>query len=104
MTAATCHSLQFNTFGSHAFICNLQNSEAQSTVSFWGLFVKVFWPCFLWGSGTAIGEIPPYAVSLARVRAGKQSEFSEMQQELKSEDSFAVFTRMKLWMISFLEK
>ena len=105
MTAATCHSLQFDTFGSHAFVCIEKHSEDYSTVTFWGLFSKVFWPCFLWGSGTAIGEIPPYAVSLARVRAGKQDEFAELQQELEADGASAgIFNRMKLWMISFLEQ
>merc|ERR1712130_445747 len=64
-------------------------------------------PSFLWGSGTAIGEIPPYAVSLARARAGKQSEFAEMQQELNSDSASgitSIFHRMQLWMISFLEQ
>eukprot|EP01083_Nonionella_stella_P123986 373977_1 len=64
MTAATCHSLEFHTFGDYAFICIEKHEESESTVTFWGLFFKVFIPCFLWGSGTAIGEIPPYAVSL----------------------------------------
>ena len=69
MVAATCHSLDFDTFGNKSFNCFTRNDENSSTVTFWGLFFKVFWPCFLWGSGTAIGEIPPYAVSLAAVRA-----------------------------------
>eukprot|EP01084_Bolivina_argentea_P004680 8885_1 len=104
MTAATCHSLEFHTFGDYAFICIEKHEESESTVTFWGLFFKVFIPCFLWGSGTAIGEIPPYAVSLARVRAGKQDEFSEMQQELTLHAGSRFFNRMKLWMITFLEK
>lgn len=106
MVAATCHSLDFDTFGSNKFHCITKNSQQTSTVTFWGLFFKVFWPCFLWGAGTAIGEIPPYAVSLAAKRAGKQDEFEEMQQELanKSTSKISIFDRMKLWMIDFLEK
>lgn len=33
--------------------------------------MKVFWPCFLWGTGTAIGEIPPYAITRAAKLAGQ---------------------------------
>jgi len=106
MVAATCHSLDFDTFGDNQFHCLIKHDDIQhSTVTFWGLFFKVFWPCFLWGAGTAIGEIPPYAVSLAAVRAGKQDEFAEIQQELtESGKSLSIFDRMKLWMINFLEK
>ena len=33
--------------------------------SFFPMYQKVFWASFLWGTGTAIGEIPPYWVSRA---------------------------------------
>jgi len=52
------------------------------------IFAKVFWACFLWGSGTAIGEIPPYAVSRAAALAGQELEDSDISkgvQEAKEE-------------------
>eukprot|EP00485_Elphidium_margaritaceum_P007413 CAMPEP_0202689578 /NCGR_PEP_ID=MMETSP1385-20130828/4794_1 /ASSEMBLY_ACC=CAM_ASM_000861 /TAXON_ID=933848 /ORGANISM="Elphidium margaritaceum" /LENGTH=402 /DNA_ID=CAMNT_0049344721 /DNA_START=49 /DNA_END=1254 /DNA_ORIENTATION=- len=103
MAAATCHSLEFDTFGEHQFVCDEKHVEAQSTVTFWGLFAKVYWPSFLWAAGTAIGEIPPYAVTLAARRAGKHDEFSDIQQDI-GKNSKSWFNRMKLWMITFLEK
>ena len=36
---------------------------------------KVAIPCMLWGAGTAIGEIPPYALSRAAREAGQVSFF-----------------------------
>ena len=32
-------------------------------MQFWDVVHKVQWPCFLWGLGTALGELPPYFVS-----------------------------------------
>ncbi|CAM9649253.1 unnamed protein product, partial [Phaeothamnion confervicola] len=43
-------------------------------VTFWRTFWKVYPACFLWGAGTAIGEIPPYAVSYAAKLAGEHVE------------------------------
>mmetsp|Transcript_19014 Transcript_19014/g.30193 ORF Transcript_19014/g.30193 Transcript_19014/m.30193 type:complete len:426 (+) Transcript_19014:35-1312(+) len=103
MAAATCHSLSFDTFGANQFHCIEKHAEADSTVTFWGLFAKVFWPSFLWGSGTAIGEIPPYAVTLAAKRAGKEDEFAELQHDI-DKNAKSLFNRMKLWMITFLER
>lgn len=103
MGAAMCHSLDFHTYGTNKFHCYSSNSEQNSTVTFWSLFFKVIWPCFLWGTGTAIGEIPPYAVALATKKAGKIDDFTHMQCELEKDSSGGIFTRMKLWMIKFLE-
>lgn len=56
---------------------------------------------FLWGSGTAIGEIPPYAISRAAAEAGKKNaEFEEMTSERSGID---VLNKMKDWMVGFLQ-
>jgi hypothetical protein len=51
------------TFGGH-WIAD-ERIDVLTAVTFAGLLLKVFLPSFLWGAGTAIGEIPPYAVSRA---------------------------------------
>ena len=118
MVTATCHSLDFYIFGKNSFICLSKNNISSSTVTFKGLFIKVFWPCFLWGSGTAIGEIPPYALSLAAVRAGKQDEFKEVieirntlndknkinNNKNNNNNYFNIFKKWKIIMIECLEK
>ena len=127
LVAATCHTLSFTTYGEHSFHCySRRPNEAESTVTFLGLYFKIIYCSFIWGAGTAIGEIPPYAVSLAAARAGKQDEFSqeldELNRELKNTsqqnnviEEISVWQRiykygqhlfvlMKLWMIGFLEK
>jgi hypothetical protein len=48
--------------------------QCNTRYSFFALLMKVFLPCFLWGAGTAIGEIPPYAVSRAAKLAGGVDE------------------------------
>lgn len=50
--------------------------EAVSNVpiGFWAIFKAVFLEAFLWGAGTAIGELPPYFVSRAASLAGNKSE------------------------------
>jgi len=41
---------------------------------------------FLWGLGTAIGELPPYYVARAASLAGKKSEeLEELQDEARTD-------------------
>lgn len=53
-------------------------------------------------SGTAIGEIPPYAISRAASLAGEANKEFEEIQSTKSD--WAFMDRMKMWMIDFLKK
>eukprot|EP01118_Nematostelium_gracile_P017497 TRINITY_DN748_c0_g1_i1.p1 TRINITY_DN748_c0_g1~~TRINITY_DN748_c0_g1_i1.p1 ORF type:complete len:398 (-),score=89.07 TRINITY_DN748_c0_g1_i1:28-1221(-) len=107
LAASSCKSLDFESHSdmwfrrsSTAFLCpEIANEEA---VTFWGIFAKVFFPCMIWGAGTAIGEIPPYAVSRAARLAGKANE--EFDDIKESKSSFDILNRMKEWMINFLEK
>jgi vacuole membrane protein 1 len=46
-------------------------AQDPSSVTFWGMFWKIYLPCLLWGAGTAIGEIPPYSVTYAARLAGE---------------------------------
>ena len=49
--------------GPDAFVCLTDDDPVG--ISLFGIFWKVFIPCFFWGSGTAMGEIPPYWISYA---------------------------------------
>jgi hypothetical protein len=56
----------------------------------------------LWGAGTAMGEVPPYAVSRAAALAGeKDEELSELMGETDKKD---VISQMKTWMVKFVEQ
>ncbi|CAN0005213.1 unnamed protein product [Pylaiella littoralis] len=80
-----------------------------SSVSFLGTFMKVYPACLLWGIGTAIGEIPPYALSRAAAEAGEEADADEELWDLEHRDpkvlgKFDVVTRLKMWMIALLKR
>ena len=78
-------------------------SAYNAHVTFWGLFIKALLPCFLWGLGTAIGELPPYATSYAARKAGQaDEEYQELTEDIKAGSSDPL-TLTKKWMIKFLE-
>ena len=79
----------------------------------WQIFLKTLPAAFLWGVGTAIGEIPPYATSLAATVAGDIDEEVEEYLDLQkqSEDVKAgkakkldPLTETKIWMTDFARK
>jgi len=67
-----------------------------------GVIAKVILPFWLWGIGTAIGEVPPYALSYAAAKAGeKVAELQEFEQMNPSEN---YINSMKSWMINFMRR
>jgi hypothetical protein len=56
----------------------------------------------LWGAGTAMGEVPPYAVSRAAALAGEKDE--ELSELLGETDKKDVISQMKAWMVKFVEQ
>jgi vacuole membrane protein 1 len=60
-----CKNVNFEISGNNAFLCLLTNKE--EIVTFWMIFQKVQLSAFLWGVGTAIGELPPYFVARAGI-------------------------------------
>jgi len=85
VAATECKDVRFESLSSmwfredeNAFVCP---EVPQNNVTFVKLFLKVFWPCFLWGAGTALGEIPPYAFARAARLAGEEIElFDEIRR------------------------
>jgi membrane protein YqaA with SNARE-associated domain len=72
-------------------------------VSLIALLIKSFSACLLWGIGTALGELPPYATAYAARLAGKEDEFEEMLAETEI-DNKDVVARMKKWMLEIVDK
>jgi len=108
LAAVECNTLDFEshtdmwfTHTADTFTCPEHITPGDS-VTFWGIFWKVFLPCFIWGTGTAMGEIPPYAVSRAASLAGKANE--EFDEIIESKSQWDVLNRMKAWMIDFLQR
>ena len=65
------------------------------------LLVKSFTACVIWGIGTALGELPPYATAYAARLAGREEEFEEALHEAQENDAIA---RMKKWMLHIVER
>ncbi|DBA04851.1 TPA: hypothetical protein N0F65_004488 [Lagenidium giganteum] len=103
--AQACKSLDFDTrhhMWFRSFEANCATIPEESKVTFFAIFCKVFWPCMLWGAGTAAGEIPPYALSRAARLAGQRNE--EFEEITESKSDFNILNIMKDWMIRFLQK
>eukprot|EP00921_Rhytidocystis_pertsovi_P002790 GHVQ01004727.1.p1 GENE.GHVQ01004727.1~~GHVQ01004727.1.p1 ORF type:complete len:406 (+),score=46.48 GHVQ01004727.1:193-1410(+) len=109
-TAEKCNSLDFdvrtNSWGNvmkpgDHFECESEGTAG--SITFVGLLIKVL-PCaFLWGVGTALGELPPYAASFTAAKAHKSDqEFEELEEEIKSHPRDVV-SRMKVWMLNLIQ-
>lgn len=102
LTANTCKSVNFASshdmwFQTAEFACP---PETPDTISFWAIVGKALLPTLLWGAGTAMGEVPPYALSYALAKAGKANkEFDEIAESAAG----GLFGRMKAWMINFIK-
>ncbi|KFM28623.1 Vacuole membrane protein 1-like protein [Auxenochlorella protothecoides] len=75
LAAEQCGHLRFDARGdtwssSEGFHCG---AHPPGPVGFWDVFWKVIGTCVLWGCGTALGEIPPYAISYHAARLGERS-------------------------------
>lgn len=72
---------------------------------FISVYQAVIIEAFLWGLGTAIGELPPYFVSRAASLAGKkQEEIEELAQETqKSTNELPLIERAKVWLYKNLK-
>ena len=71
--------------------------------------MQVMPPALLWGAGTAIGEIPPYAFSYHAAKAGiRNEEWDNMFQVTPVSEGQglieALVNRMKNWMLRFIQK
>mmetsp|Transcript_10404 Transcript_10404/g.24931 ORF Transcript_10404/g.24931 Transcript_10404/m.24931 type:complete len:501 (+) Transcript_10404:2-1504(+) len=105
--AEACHTTQ-GLVAWYQHPCKLDCSTTtgpkdDSTVTMFRLWLCVTVPCMLWGVGTAMGELPPYAVSkTARLAGNSDSEFeAELKEAKESKD---LFSRMKIWTIDFTER
>lgn len=78
------------------------------------LFVNIYWnsfpAVFLWGCGTAMGEIPPYWTAYAAKISGEvdaeDAEDIDEVEQLAQHDGAAVdpVTATKIWMIKFMKR
>lgn len=74
----------------------------------WAIMSKVRFEAFLWGAGTALGELPPYFMAKASRLSGAEHEdfddIKELEDRKKHGDKLNLFERGKLAMEKFVEK
>eukprot|EP00128_Syssomonas_multiformis_P012609 Colp12_sorted_trinity150504_noHs@20642 len=114
MAAGECGSLDFDTEGPESFVC--RNSEMGPGVSIWDVIGKVRLAAFMWGVGTAIGELPPYLFARAASLSGHEEEVEGLEEieELealeekmkagKSEKPKDLFMLTKIWVHDLVQK
>lgn len=76
----------------------ITTAASGATVSLWLRLLKSVPWCILWGAGTAMGEIPPYALTYAAAKQGKKTE------ELEEVSKFDIMNRMKSWMLEKIQR
>lgn len=111
LTAEKCENMNFVSmkdiwWNSEGFQCL---GGEKHDVTFFRLWSKVVLPAVLWGLGTAIGEIPPYALSYSAALAGKKiHELEDALENVHKEDSRGALGRymqkMTKSMIDLLQK
>jgi len=107
ITAQQCKSLDFDSFSNmwfsgHEMSCPVTTMNSGHEVTFVGIMLKVLIPFWLWGLGTAIGEIPPYAISFTAAKAGER--VAEMVEFESMNPAESYVNAMKKWMIDFMRK
>ena len=83
--------------------CTSPATEHNST-SFWTILLNVQLEAFLWGLGTAIGELPPYFMAKAAAEAGKSNEEVEELRKIAVEKPANLMDRVKGMLYSHLKR
>lgn len=79
------------------FVCLAPESQpelAASKMSLVEYLVKVVPACMLWGAGTALGEVPPYALSYAAALQGRHED--DLQESAAAYDMISLATNWTL--------
>jgi len=114
LAAQACGHVQFETFSNMWWVKTPDQFQCgdypKEDLKFFDVALKALLPAVLWGCGTAVGEIPPYAISLAARNARiANSSFDQLQEEIAEESKSKNFimrmkTSLEKWMIDFLKK
>lgn len=109
LAAYECNSLDFpEPPYPHEIICPDVQVQSTAYPSMWAIMSKVRFEAFLWGAGTALGELPPYFMARASRLSGTDDQDFDALQELENRkmhgDKLNLFERGKLAMEKFVEK
>ncbi|XP_072013164.1 vacuole membrane protein 1-like isoform X2 [Amphiura filiformis] len=85
--------------------------EAGTAMSIWAVISKVRLEAFMWGAGTALGELPPYFMAKAARLSGTEpdnedyEEFESMMEHISEDPSQQDFgTRMKHYVQTLVQR
>lgn len=88
----------------HCLSSDFNGGAAVDSPPFTAILYKALPYALLWGLGTALGELPPYAASYAAAKAHQSdAEFEELEGEVKGGD-MSLVTRMKKWTLDLVQK
>ena len=97
------------------FFCRIICPDTDITPGFvpslWSIMSKVRLESFLWGAGTALGELPPYFMARAARLSGYDpddaedlQEFEELQKKREMGEKLSYFEKLKLGMERIVER
>lgn len=109
LAAYECNSLDFpEPPYPNEIMCPDEQVQSTTYPSMWAIMSKVRFEAFLWGAGTALGELPPYFMARASRLSGTDYQDFDDLQELENRkmhgDKLKLFERGKLAMEKFVEK
>ena len=104
LAVTECDTMNVALEGPLALVCPPVGTPKE-TVTFMRILLKVLPACFLWGAGTAIGELPPYFVSrAARLSGQKLEELDELEEEDRGERIPSRMDKIKLILFHALQR
>ena len=105
MAAYECSSTEFD---ATADIITCPDTASLTAVTLFTIMRKVRLEAFMWGAGTALGELPPYFMARAARLAGGKSDDEDFQNEideaLEEADTSTLLGKGKAFMHGLVEK
>lgn len=84
--------------------CSKPASSKNDSVHFFTIFLNVILEAFLWGAGTAIGELPPYYMAKAAAQAGRSNDEIEELREIEKSEKKSFMDKVKAFLYEHLKK
>ena len=79
-------------------------NEENPSVSFLTILMNIQLEAFMWGLGTAIGELPPYFMAKAAAEAGKSNEEIEELRKLDEQKPSGMIDKIKNFIYQHLKR
>jgi len=97
-----CGSTAFSATYNHP--CSLTcEAKDDGSVTFFNTLLLLWPSVIVWGSGTAMGELPPYFITRAAKRAGARA--TDYEAELaEAAEGTDLISKLKVWTIDFTER